>query len=724
MISLRTILYSGISILVSSCTNLILSSRLNPFAFAGILIGIAMIGIHFIGKNQAGQNSKNTILLVGFSFLTGLYISFYFQLPTENKNLFLNYRYIYFITTASLIIFLCRQDKISGESFWKSFAKKTVSSPFLFLFIPLFILSTISKNYYSSYDTNGATLIPFSIEHEGNLDITEFYGPYREFSSLEGHTLEESYMVISQLSSGKYIEHEFFIVVKDDKFLPAFPLIPAFYNTIFYFGLKLLGVEFVKYDRVTLRTETDRLYLERFSAAALACITTLLLFKLLSRYFSARTALVSTLVYAMGTTHFSNSSQTLWQHGFIEFLVVVSLTLLLNKNLSPKLRYSAIGFVLGTFFFVRPPSILLAGTLGIPLVFEIIALRNLKESAKLAVSFFAGIVATSSLFGGINYLVYDHPMGGYDLMNKAFALAGRPNLFTNPLLEGASGLLVSPSFGLFVFSPFLLFSLAGLAIPKRNFKILFLIIPIAFIGYLCVFGSYFNWWGGRNYGTRFLTDLMPLFALLTASSLRLIRKIRWLKFIFIPLTVVSIWAQTSGIFLDEPFTEWAECNKIILRDRLWDWGDIPYVKPFEKFFPLVTGKLDFNPAKECHIGNDAGEIEGRNAYRFGSRTDLFFLSESLFRDKISYLRQGHYCIETYIRPDLEKSDPNAYLQISFSQGKTQFFERKYSHVPDVPDRFEIDIPNTGKTKINFKTNEKFIFDFAGFLLKKGVCKTP
>jgi hypothetical protein len=82
---------------------------------------------------------------------------------------------------------------------------------------------------------------------------------------------------------------------------------------------------------------------------------------------------------------------------------------------------------------------------------------------------------------------------------------------TSRLLEALVGNLVSPSRGLFTFSPVLLFFLYGIYVKVRSgtFERLdYCVLAIMTLNWVMI-SPFPYWWGGHSYGSRYLSDLTP-----------------------------------------------------------------------------------------------------------------------------------------------------------------------------------------------------------------------
>jgi hypothetical protein len=93
----------------------------------------------------------------------------------------------------------------------------------------------------------------------------------------------------------------------------------------------------------------------------------------------------------------------------------------------------------------------------------------------------------------------------------AYALAPAPGFFGHNLVEGIAGLLFSPTRGLFVFSPFLLFVplCLPLVLRDRATRGLTVVLGVAIIGQLTLYGIS-DWRQGISWGPRWQTDMLPI----------------------------------------------------------------------------------------------------------------------------------------------------------------------------------------------------------------------
>jgi hypothetical protein len=142
--------------------------------------------------------------------------------------------------------------------------------------------------------------------------------------------------------------------------------------------------------------------------------------------------------------------------------------------------------------------------------------------------------------------------------------------WATPLVQGLSGLLVSPSRGLFVYSPVLLFSLVGAALAwRRGEALLFRYVSVAVVLEVLFYSKWRTWWGGWSYGPRLLADLTPLLTLLMIPFFRRMQHARFVRPAFYGLAALSIAIHAMGAFAPASWSpDVGEPSR-----RLWSWSE-------------------------------------------------------------------------------------------------------------------------------------------------------
>jgi hypothetical protein len=272
--------------------------------------------------------------------------------------------------------------------------------------------------------------------------------------------------------------------------------------------------------------------MEKVAASALTSLAMGLLYLLLRRRATVRDALVLTLACAFGTSTWVISSQTLWQHGPAQLLLVIALLSVSGEGSVTALSIG--GLSSGLLVATRPPDLLLAAPI---VVFSLVRHSRLSQRG--------AVVVTALLAGGLqlsyNLALFGVPLGGY----QKFFSPGESS-FSRPLLTGLATELLSPGKGLLVFSPFLL---AVLVRPWRtgrpDHQLLDALLALGVVVQLLLYAKA-TMRGGDCYGPRYLTDLLPAVMWLLAPALP---SLSWRgRLAFLAAVAIGVAIQAIGAF--------------------------------------------------------------------------------------------------------------------------------------------------------------------------------
>jgi hypothetical protein len=264
---------------------------------------------------------------------------------------------------------------------------------------------------------------------------------------------------------------------------------------------------------------------------------------LAARFFTDhRGSILIAVSYGLGTCVWSISSQALWQHGPNEFFLAMGTYLFLrSRRYRPWALGSGLAYALAVA--CRPTSVLVVIAIGTYLA--------VVDRRSLALYILGGLPVAAALAG---YQTYYHgsPLAvGRFAVDRQIAVykTGSADLWGTPLWEGMAGLLVSPSRGLLIFSPFLLFALVGLfrAWTDERFESL-RPLTAAFVALVIVASKWFDWWGGWCFGYRPIVDTMPLLTIMLVPVIDRVRSRKIYGFVFALLLVWSIAVQYVGAF--------------------------------------------------------------------------------------------------------------------------------------------------------------------------------
>ncbi|MGH2472060.1 MAG: hypothetical protein ACRDG6_06625 [Candidatus Limnocylindria bacterium] len=225
-------------------------------------------------------------------------------------------------------------------------------------------------------------------------------------------------------------------------------------------------------------------------AATVEILATLVLWSVLRRFATPRWSLTLVLLYFLATSVRTVASQALWQHSGVHLAMASALWLVLREDAVPLARDFAAGLVLGLGGVIRQTAAVAA-----------LGLHGFRP-ARLAVMIAGAAIGIAPLLA-YNDLAFGSPIEqGYGI--KTFA---------TPIQTGLYGLLLSPSRGLFIYTPYVIFAFLALFRAWRwpgevagRFRGLFLV----WIGTLVLYAAYSEWWGGRVFGSRFLDDQAPI----------------------------------------------------------------------------------------------------------------------------------------------------------------------------------------------------------------------
>jgi hypothetical protein len=254
--------------------------------------------------------------------------------------------------------------------------------------------------------------------------------------------------------------------------------------------------------------------MEKLSASLIAATSAALLYLALRRRVETRMALLLTFAYAFATTTWMIGSQALWQHGLTELLIAGALWVVTGPRTTRAVV--ATGLACGLMACNRPPDSLLAAAIG---------LYGLCWAGRKAPWLVLSAVAPVLLLMTYNLRIVGHWAGGYGLIGKTDSFAYNP-------VAGVLGLLLSPTRGLFVYSPFLLFVVvfAGRIWRDRESRFLSVAMGAAILLQLALYAK-LDWRQGASWGPRWLTSALPMLVWMLVPVLRGLRRVGWALFL-------------------------------------------------------------------------------------------------------------------------------------------------------------------------------------------------
>jgi hypothetical protein len=243
--------------------------------------------------------------------------------------------------------------------------------------------------------------------------------------------------------------------------------------------------------------------LQSVLASLIVALTAVLLYHIARRELNLFYAALLALMFAFGTSAWSVASRTLWQHDLSILMLTLALYVLLIARTRPA-RIQYLGLIVATAYVIRPTNSLavIAYTVFVFLFYRRFFWRYLVGAAIIAVPF---VWYSLSIYQALLPPYY-----------RAFSLLSGATFF-----QALLGHLISPSRGLLIFSPLLIFALSGIVFKlkrrqwQREDGVVLGIIGLHWI----VVSLWWNWWAGVSFGPRIWTDMLPYLAYFMIPSL-------------------------------------------------------------------------------------------------------------------------------------------------------------------------------------------------------------
>lgn len=248
----------------------------------------------------------------------------------------------------------------------------------------------------------------------------------------------------------------------------------------------------------------------KFAAAMMSALAVLMFFYCSRELVDTKTSAALALVFAFGTSVWSTASQGLWQQTPSVLFQLIGLWFILRGA-----RTGGTSVAPGAFFFsaatvARPNNAIpaLLFTVYVLLYHRPALTRWILWSIPPAIFFFV----YNAIYNGSPFVFgYQDGVGQYLRL---------------PQIEAFLGLTLSPSRGLFIYSPFFIFVPIGyintLGKPLERF---YRFCALALGAGVILLSMWSEWDGGWGYGTRMLTDLLPYMSLLLVPVLPLFDRV-------------------------------------------------------------------------------------------------------------------------------------------------------------------------------------------------------
>ena len=246
-------------------------------------------------------------------------------------------------------------------------------------------------------------------------------------------------------------------------------------------------------------------------AARVATLTLLILALWLLQITTLPRALLVTAVIGLATSFRTINAGGLWLHTSAALWAVSGLALWSAAARRPGL-YPLAGMALALATACRPTFVPAAVLVAWDAVRD-----DRRRASGVATVLVVVAIGGLALFG--NWYLHGSLLGGRAALIAHVSRSHAVPSFIHFTPWTYAALLVAPSRGLFVYSPVLLFGLPGLihtlrASSPSTERLMSLAGVLVFV----LYGLVTTWWGGWVFGPRFMTDLLPFFALWLARA--------------------------------------------------------------------------------------------------------------------------------------------------------------------------------------------------------------
>lgn len=387
-------------------------------------------------------------------------------------------------------------------------------------------------------DTEPNQLLPITLIREGNFDLNEFIEPNGD-------------LPYGAMRVGDHI-------------VSNYPIVPGLLNVPVYVIANAAGVDLY----------AKRFELSLITASIIAALSVAVMYLILARLCrKPTTPILITLIFAFGTCVWSVASQGLWQHGPSVLMINLAVWLLLTED---EQRVPWAGLLMGLTLWNRPSNIAIA------LPITLYVWRQHRASTLKYV-----------LLGALPLALMAWYSAAY--LGSIFALGQTQdaNLFSGDMVQGFFGLLISPSRGLFVFTPLFLFSAIALTTTlfDRKARSIYRYLAVSVILLIALYSKWYQWWGGASFGYRLLIEAVPMLTIFLAVWWESpIGQRRVSQLLFALGAVASIYVSFLGAYYYPSGFNFLPGHINLQPWRLWDWGDSELTRLTQGLLQRLDGR--------------------------------------------------------------------------------------------------------------------------------------
>lgn len=403
----------------------------------------------------------------------------------------------------------------------------------------------------------------------------------------------------------------------------------------YYFpiGASISSIPFVLFGTKVLNANMEDSRQDTKYQKTIAGIISVIIFVILTYiakiYLNTKLSIGIALIFWLGTSLSSTLGQALWSQNFATLYALLAIYLMLQISTFNKHSYWVLlAFVLFMAYLTRPTLSLLSIA-----IISYIFCKNKKYIAIKTASLLSVFLGIFVLFSMIEF---NQPLPDYYMPKR---------LLSNTFWLAFTGNLISPSRGLFIFSPFLLLFFIN---PKgiygifiKNKSLIFILVWSLL--HLIIISKFHHWWGGFSYGSRLMADILPglylIFVILFTYILKQRTSLNYqinLLFLIIAIPLSFYFNTIQGLYNEYSGEIWnQEPNIDKYPEYLFDWRYPQFLYNEERHtarlvnfkkksldFISIGSSNSFNSKNIIYMGWSTPEANHR--WSLGNSSKLFF----------------------------------------------------------------------------------------------------
>ncbi len=311
------------------------------------------------------------------------------------------------------------------------------------------------------------------------------------------------------------------------------------------------------------------LRLEKITAVLIGSLCLGLFFLTACRVGTPAAAAVASVLLAVSSGLFSTVGTGLWQHGGVVFWVLTALLVELQSSGRPSLRGTAIqGVACAALLACRPTAAILVAGLGAWILFRA-PRRAFLTMAAAAVCYLPCVAFYHVVYGNIL---------GPATINRHMST----ELWHFGEIQPLVGVLASPSRGLLVYQPWVvLAALSAIPAIRRRAAAYgsaqgapgWLAFCLAASAVHCIFiAAWFDWSGGYCWGSRLLTDILPLLGLACVPAIAALWPRPRARSLIVALGFLGALTHIPCVYMGAAEWNYETDHK----GDLWSWSSAPF----------------------------------------------------------------------------------------------------------------------------------------------------